>query len=382
MDLQLQASILELPGLPPVPADPRGMGRHVSWVVCAQGPHFHYGDRFINIDPEWIDARVRAFHDHKASKPGWLAPIQLNHTDTGERQGDFFDLRRVSLGAVTDDGINPEDPRDTLLAAVAWSDPDADQKIKNKTLTHVSIGIAGGVQRPDTGEMLQGVPVEITKTALPHMGQAAILNGAVMADEMNEEVETPEEEETIEAMEEGAPDSMDKVFDMLERILKIVAPTPAAPAPTEASVEAQIVELREELVAEQNKRKDAEREAKRLTFAQAYPEGGNLTLTAEVLDYLFKCSETVTGFEAVEKSYTAPKPADVKAQVVSVEPIWAKRVGSSVANPPKMADADELTITMTAIDAEATKDGKIDHVLALSLQKQYYAQGYTITKGE
>ena len=171
MDLNLQATICEVAGLPSLPPDPRAAEvaangdppRHVSWVVCCQGPGFHYKQHYIDVTPEWIDERIEAYAGNAESKPGWIAPVQVGHTDTGKRQGDFFDVRNELVGTVCarsaehPDGLDWSRPVPTMLAAVAWVDPDAEEKIRTFQLTHISFGIRAGIQRQDTGEVLRGV---------------------------------------------------------------------------------------------------------------------------------------------------------------------------------------------------------------------------------
>ena len=386
MDLLLQAPILDSDRLPPLPADPRNMGRHVSWVVCCQSPDFHYKANHITVDAAWIDARVTAYLAHNESKPGWIPPIQLGHTDTGERQGDFFQLQRATVGNVTAKGLDWSDPRETMLAAVAWADPLAAQKIADKIITHVSIGIAAGVQRPDTGEVLKGVPIEITKTAIPHFGEAAILNEAVMPDLIPPEAdEKKKDEEEVAAVDVEAPaaaDPMEVVMTMLERILKMISPQVEAAPVAATPVEARNVELEARLVELETRAKNAERQARRVAFDAKCPEGGSLSLTAAIKDMVFEFSEAnPDAATSIMAAYTGA-PVEVKATapvVVSRDNPWAPTVGQGHANAPEPAGSGE-TFTMAELDIAATVDGVVDHAMALKLERQAYAAGKTLQK--
>ena len=72
--------------LPALPADPSGLGRHVSWVELAKAPGFHYGPAYINVNPEWIQARID--HQDVLLARGSFPPVLLVHEDGPERQGD------------------------------------------------------------------------------------------------------------------------------------------------------------------------------------------------------------------------------------------------------------------------------------------------------
>ena len=359
--IRLQAAIAApTEGLPPLPADPRNLGRHVSWAVILQAPGFHFGDEEIEVDAAYIDGRIEAFEQLVAKKgPEWLPPILTAHEDTGIRDGDVVAMERVTL-----------DGQDTLLAALVWADPDAAMQIESGRLTHVSVGLHT-IQLEDTGEVLEDVPLEVSRTTMPHLGVARILNtahhGGPMADT---EVSTD-----LTAGDEERPDLAAFVVSLQAENADLKTKLEAALAPPEADEEddeeeedaTEATALEVELTARVKELETAnatrEQKAFATSFVDAYGKG-SLTLTADLAAFLVghAYKDDALG-KVIDAAYNAdPKHEDTVSAIVSLPDYLAKRLSSNTAAEPAMSvpqslkDCDRIAMRLCA----KNEDGSID----------------------
>ena len=382
------------PDLPPLPVDEKG--RHVSWAICMQEPSFYKNGREIAVTPEWIDERIRLFH--KVRSPDWTQPILDSHDGTGDGEGDFLDMRRIVY-----------DGKITCIAAAAWDDPDAAAKIASGKMSHVSIGLYP-IELYETGEFLSHVPMELSKTKLPHLQYARILcsgasrmptmpthlklKAATIADtlaqiralvdaiapdiaaieelkalgaelvgaeagaeveaEPVEAVEVEPEAEATMATEPVAPEEP-KPEEEEEPITMSTLPTPDTET---AILLSRLASVEAELAAER-----AERE--RLDFVAAFPLGGTITLTEAAQAVLLTAYRADRqGFRIIEGAISRPgaveAPADDAAPTLATPPAptvddrsWLRSIGGSAqlsvepAGPPKdRAEAAALAVTL------------------------------------
>lgn len=142
--------------LPPKPVDEQG--RHVAWVLVTAEPGIWYGDRFISVDRDWIDRQVDLNEKLRTVAPrgGYRAPLLSEHQRTGERIGDVLELTRATV-----------DGAEALVAAVAFSAPDAASKIDRQEIKYFSPGF-GSVQDSGTGEEYTMILNEISQVSSPH----------------------------------------------------------------------------------------------------------------------------------------------------------------------------------------------------------------------
>ena len=174
--------------LPPKPVDEQG--RHVAWVLVTAEPGIWYGDRFISVDRDWIDRQVELNEKLRTVAPrgGYRAPLLSEHQRTGERIGDVLELARATV-----------DGAEALVAAVAFSSPDAASKIERQEIKYFSPSF-GSVQDSGTGEEYEMVLNEISQVSAPHQkgfGASHVL--AKEIDTMGAQLKLEEEiEEKIE----------------------------------------------------------------------------------------------------------------------------------------------------------------------------------------
>ena len=344
----LEARIDVSPELPPIPADPRGLGRHVSWVVLAQSPHFHYGDERIDVDDAWIGERLLNFSALLESKPGWLPPVLISHRKHGERVGDFFELRSVMMPRPHrgDQAANLQ-PVPTLLGAVAWADDDAEEKIKTFRLTHVSVGLHL-IQRPDTGEWLYDVPVEVSQTTVPHLGEARILNEALGMDE-----------EQIAALVAENEALKMRVEELMAEI-EAMKPDDGEEEPEEmAAVEepAEMSALRQRVAELEAKTAAAELSAHTARIESAYKDGvlEMSALVSTVAELTFGNEELLNKFDAAFKAAESVETTETETNEIPEvlrKRLTAASVGRSTTVPQSKEDCFAIA------DAECGGDPK------------------------
>lgn len=326
--ITLQAELLPTDGLPPTPGDQHG--RHVSWVELAKAPGFSYAGHWVEVDEAWIDERVRIHEARLTGRPGWFPPVLVAHEDKGERHGDVLALARADV-----------DGAPTLLAALAWADPEAATKIQQRRLTDVSVAL-WDVEDARTGEIHEWAVVEVSITALPHLaGDSRILNSQTevamgLKEELTAAIEAMSDEEMAElkAMMEGGEEE-DEDEDME------ASSEPADDAGDEKAVEAamtrRVAELERRLEASESARKRAE-------YMRDLPIGSTITLTAEVAEYLLpRWMQDPKGF-AVITDNTRVEKVEAGATRAVVESPWSFR----------LAQAEHKSGVYTKGDAYAT----------------------------
>ena len=312
--------------LPALPADPSGLGRHVSWVELAKSPAFHYGSRKITVSAEWIAERVK-FHNHMLSR-GFYPPILIAHKDEGERAGDVIDVSSAMI-----------EGRLTMIGALAWNDPEAAAKIKARQMTDVSVGLYP-VQDPDTGEVMDMAIGEISLTTLPHLlGSSRILNAqnggqpVPHLDEPGTDSELSLADRLL-AMEANMTKLMDLVTEMVGGDDSDVPVDSAADIGLPAVTAAMDDEEEDELpIAASASKADsvlltrlADLEAKlaavedekaAAVFANGCPIGAKIVLTQAVADLLFPIwRDNPESLDVVKASIVKDEPVKVAPQTV------------------------------------------------------------------
>lgn len=327
---RILASIATASELPPVPADPFG-DRHVSWVELAKAPGFHYGDRYVEVDEDWIAAR-KAIHSHMVER-NFYPPVLIAHEDTGESQGDVIDISSATI-----------DGRLTALAALAWNDPDAAEKIATRRLNSVSVGIYD-IQDPDTGEWLDMAVAEVSKTAMPHMlGGSRILNNqSSKPTEHNMDKPEMTVEDRLAALEGMIESLSASVKAMMPELDEEEIPLTATPSSNVESVAVATAETDEDTaiaasqddvaalkaqIAAMQSEIDTRREAEqRAVYNSGVKLGSTIELTQAVADALYSLYQAdKAAFGVITASLKSPskaEPVAASAPITLAQNPWA-----------------------------------------------------------
>ena len=412
-------------GLPALPEDPSGNGRHVSWVIIASAPGFHHPvtGAWRVVDQAWILHQADEYARLCAS--GYHAPVIREHKHEGLRFGDVLDLRLWQ----------GEDGLAKLLAAVAWAEVlDAEERILTGQLRFVSGGW-GRLLRPDRGAAFEEVLLELSLVAAPHLktaGARHILNqeeSTPMAfvnqsgdrfevrkgsgdfevlstfsdrEEAEEEVarlhrdNDPDpstrgenaREAWIRSQEGGTENQesdmdMQAMMEMLQRLSDRLDALEAAgegmdmgeggrdPSDSDPDPEA---ELRQQLSEQQAQIAALELQNKRHAFRQTFPAGAVIELTPELADFCFRLSQAdAEAFDALAQAAKAPEtpPETAPAPAAPAPSVnWAVQMGQGggAGGPaPK-------TVTVAEVVAEAKQAG----VEPWKLQLQKEQAGYQV----
>jgi len=346
----LRSNIVGHDGLPSPPVDPRG--RHVSWAICAEEGTYFYGGEEFTVDSEWIDVRVEAFHAVRSES--WTQPILVEHKSEGLREGDVLEMRRVAL-----------DGKETLLAALAWADPNAAKLIAEGRLTHVSLGLYT-VELYDSGDIVRHAPLEVSMTTMPHLAYARILNGGLpMSNRMLLAAASVADavaaaKEALAGLEEAiaaSPDlaAMDEARTLGEALVSATEGSPETtdeepeespatmsdvPAPPEEDEEVKddpkVMSLQKEVEELRNQLR-LEREGE---FQTKYEVGGAIRITAEVKEILLSIYRAdPKAFVEVERAYERPTQKAEKSDAQPVNEIrpWTMRMSTPDVPEPRLA---------------------------------------------
>lgn len=346
--------VLQMEGLPDHPKD--AGGRLVKWVLLAQSPGFVYGDRKFSVDPQWISKQISDFA--ALTRGGYSPPLLREHTRNGERSGDVLALSSMVL-----------DGRPALIGAVAFSDPEASDKIKRGEVKYVSP--AFGPLQDDEGREYSFVLREVSLVAAPHQknlssGSSHVL-GSEQGDSMIDEEKAIEEESPpVEAEEEGSSleDRLDNLEKGLAHVLDMMTSMMEGDDEEEVEVEVEADEtaqLRERIG-------NLEEERDRAVWGQTQPEA--LKWTPELGELLFAAwrtnKETVSatlGEATIERSSA---PAQV-VEETAVNP-FAVRMSEPSGKPEERGSSDE------DLSAEALRIADGDQSKALQIYRKLKTQ--------
>jgi len=348
----LPGLVLDLDNLPPKPKDPGG--RLVKWVLLAQSPGFVYQDHKFNVDDEFISRQLADFR--ALTKSGYSPPLLREHARNGERSGDVLELASMDL-----------DGRQALIGAVAFSDPEAQDKIKRGEVKYVSP--AFGPLQDDEGREYDFVLREVSLVAAPHQknlspGASHVLGsetGETMSDEAQAPVEESppttemEEEETTSSIEDRMAGVEQTLASVLESLAKLTE-TEEEPEEIEADETAQ---LRERINC-------LEEERDRAIWAKEKPQG--LKWTPELGEVLFGVwradKETI---HAILGEATVEAPEAPLATPDVVNP-FAVRMSEPSGKPEDRKTSDE------DLSAEALRIAEGDQSKALQIYRKLKAQ--------
>lgn len=103
--------------------------RYVAWIFCFQEPGLFYKGQWIDFSQQSLEKIVREYK--RMCKNGYKAPLIAQHkSEKGERLGDILEIKTDFI-----------DKKLMILAAVAFNDPQAEEKIKNQTIKYFSPSI-------------------------------------------------------------------------------------------------------------------------------------------------------------------------------------------------------------------------------------------------
>lgn len=394
INLRAEASPVPLPleppaWAPPLPEDPRG--RHVSWaVVIWEGP-LTYWDLWEEawlqqeIDLAWIEGQVAAYEALLAECPDDPHPILRRHnSQSGEREGCV-----LRLAAAWD----PEREAHCLLAALAWADPDAAEKIALGKIRNVSVGLGGLVT--NSGTVYEEIVMEISIVAAGHIRGARVLNtrgNNVKPKNTNAPpAETPAQTPPTQtppteapaaaavdpaaikaavaaALAELLPSMIQQVMaaeDAAEGMEGEMACTPGEekkPSAEMAALQRQIAALQQEALS-----------AKKAAFDAAYPQGAVIDLGAdgvrEVLrDLHLSNPEAFAKLEAAAKK-TDPKSAPAAAPARSP----FARLASTDGSAPGAGAPGKAKLTASSLNAAALTEAGGDAKKARALFREKIA---------
>ena len=345
--------VLQMEGLPDHPKD--AGGRLVKWVLLAQSPGFVYQDRKFDVDQKWIHQQISDFA--ALTRGGYSPPLLREHTRNGERSGDVLALSSMVL-----------DGRPALIGAVAFSDPEASDKIKRGEVKYVSP--AFGPLQDDEGREYSFVLREVSLVAAPHQknlssGSSHVL-GSEQGDSMiDEEKGIEEESPPVEAEEEGSSleDRLDNLEKGLAHVLDMMTKMMEGDDEEEVEVEVEASETAQLRARIGN----LEEERDRAVWGQTQPEA--LKWTPELGELLFSAwrtnKETVSatlGEATIERSSA---PAQVEETAVNP---FAVRMSEPSGKPDERGSSDE------DLSAEALRIADGDQSKALQIYRKLKTQ--------
>ena len=334
--------VLSIDGLPPKPKDLGG--RIVKWVLLAQSPGFVYQDHMFQVDEDFISAQLRDFAS--LTKSGYRPPLLREHTRNGERSGDVLELSSTVI-----------DGRPALIGAVAFSDPEAEDKIKRGEVKYVSP--AFGPLQDDEGREYDFVLREVSLVAAPHQknlspGVSHVLGSEQVIDMKGKETTpAPILEEEVATAEPTVEDRLAGLETSVSYLLELLAEQ-AAPAEEEEAGEAMETSETTHLMERINV---LEEERDRAVWDKAQP--AILRWTPELGEVLFGVwRENKDQLSAVlsEASVEAPEGSPARAEPVPVNP-FAVRM-SEPSGPPQdgpTSDEDLSSEALRIADGDQSK---------------------------
>jgi hypothetical protein len=360
--------VLTVPGLPPKPKDPGG--RLVRWVLLAQAPGFVYRGEEFKVDGDWLDERVGEYR--QLLKGDYTAPLLREHDRDGERHGDILKLQRHSI-----------DGKDSLIAAVAFADPDAEDKIKQGRIKYLSP--AFGPVEDDRGRRFAFALREASLVAAPHQKNMSPGDTHVLGGEHQEGDKVPEhyDDKSPEMMDDDKPEArldileakVDKMATALaelaelkELMEKALAEMPEEVADDAEEVAAEMGEVEEDaaIVAMREELAQLREQRDRAVFEQVQP--ASLTWTPGLAALIFNVWRDDK--DRVGAVLADATPAEAAPVVKMSEPApsnpWAVRLSEDVAP----VEAEAVALTDNDIEAKAIEMAEGDQIKAYEIYKQ------------
>ena len=360
--------VLTVPGLPPKPKDPGG--RLVRWVLLAQAPGFVYRGEEFKVDGEWLDDRVGEYR--QLLKGDYTAPLLREHDRDGERHGDILKLQRHSI-----------DGKDSLIAAVAFADPDAEDKIKQGRIKYLSP--AFGPVEDDRGRRFAFALREASLVAAPHQKNMSPGDTHVLGGELKEGDKVPEhyDDKSPEMMDDDKPEArldileakVDKMATALaelaelkELMEKALAEMPEEVADDAEEVAAEMGEVEEDaaIVAMREELNQLREQRDRAVFEQVQP--ASLTWTPGLAALIFNVWRDDK--DRVGAVLADATPAEAAPVVKMSEPApsnpWAVRLSEDAAP----VEAEAVALTDDDIEAKAIEMAEGDQIKAYEIYKQ------------
>lgn len=291
--------------LPPKPLD--ADGRYVAWVRVVQAGPLHYGGRVIQVDDAFLEAQLSQ-HESLTSD-GYKPPVLREHTPNGEREGDVLALARTTV-----------DGKDTLVAAVASSDPDFEAKVKARKIRYFSPSFASF--EDERGIKYELVLSELSLVSKPHqkgLGSTHVLAGETMDYKEEKPLEGPSLDDRIARLEAMVEDLVKASAPKMEEDEEESEETPVEMA--------EIVKLRTELEAEKRRRRLAD-------FRSDYKAGATVVLSETLVEDLFELSETKPkAWAALKGSASLPSKGTTATPPRRTDFVdWGQALGSSEGN--------------------------------------------------
>lgn len=346
-----EVSALDAATLPPLPVDLRD--RHVRWVMIAGEPGVYYSPTGYAEDAEWVDMdaawMARAIEQHEALRAqGYTPPIRAQHEPGLSRHGDV-----LQLATWTD----PADGRLKLLAALAFADPGAPDKIARGEYAWASMGVGGYVD--EQGTEYRDAILEVSLVDAPYHKHLSggrpghILKEAAMADKPEDKTDAAPE---MAAPEDAKPDMGAMLAELMDRVeamdKRLTAMEPSdddaesmdggdaedddSPATEMTAGETpEMVALREQVA-------QLQRDKARAEYRAAAPVGATITLTREVIDHLFtlRCANA-EAHDAVLRTLQPPAetPAPAAPAPNPFAAVFGRRLGHSGGAPSEEVEA-------------------------------------------
>ena len=359
--------VLTVPGLPPKPKDPGG--RLVRWVLLAQAPGFVYRGEEFKVDGEWLDERVGEYR--QLLKGDYTAPLLREHDRDGERHGDILKLQRYSI-----------DGKDSLIAAVAFADPDAEDKIKQGRIKYLSP--AFGPVEDDRGRRFAFALREASLVAAPHQknmspGDTHVLGGEHQEGDMPDHYDDKSPEmmdddkpearlDILEAKVDKMATALAELAELKELMEKALAEMPEEVADDAEEVAAEMGEVEEDaaIVAMREELNQLREQRDRAVFEQVQP--ASLTWTPGLAALIFNVWRNDK--DRVGAVLADATPAEAAPVVKMSEPApsnpWAVRLSEDVAP----VEAEAVALTDDDIEAKAIEMAEGDQIKAYEIYKQ------------
>lgn len=361
--------VLTVPGLPPKPKDPGG--RLVRWVLLAQAPGFVYRGEEFKVDGDWLDERVGEYR--QLLKGDYTAPLLREHDRDGERHGDILKLQRHSI-----------DGKDSLIAAVAFADPDAEDKIKQGRIKYLSP--AFGPVEDDRGRRFAFALREASLVAAPHQKNMSPGDTHVLGGEQKEGDKVPEHYDDkspemmdgddkpearldiLEAKVDKMATALAELAELKELMEKALAEMPEEVADDVEEVAAEMGEVEEDaaIVAMREELNQLREQRDRAVFEQVQP--ASLTWTPGLAALIFNVWRDDK--DRVGAVLADATPAEAAPVVKMSEPApsnpWAVRLSEDAAP----VEAEAVALTDDDIEAKAIEMAEGDQIKAYEIYKQ------------
>ena len=345
----------------------------MRWVLLAQSPGFVYKGSEYKVDGDWLDERVSEYR--QLLKGDYTAPLLREHDRDGERHGDILRLQRHTI-----------DGKDSLIAAVAFADPDAEDKIRQGRIKYLSP--AFGPVEDDRGRKFSFALREASLVAAPHQknlspGDSHVLGAEHKEGDMPDHYDDKSPEmmdgkdegkdrlDILEAKVEKMATALGELAELKELMEKALAEMPEEADDDAADLKgdhADMSEVQEDpaIVAMTEELEELRSQRDRAIFEQVQPSSLTWTpgLAALIFDVWRQDQERVGAILA------EATPAEVAPVVKASEPApsnpWAVRLAEVTAP----VEADAAALTDDEIEAKAIEMSEGDQIKAYQIYKE------------